>query len=87
VSDPKTIAPGQTQAKYDSLLQAIGMPSEPVREPGCDGCCGDPRYEVAQRINLMLQDVNLEAEDFLTAISQNPDGFIGWLASTTGRAH
>jgi hypothetical protein len=35
----------------------------------------------------MLQDVNLEAEDFLTAISQNPDGFIGWLASTTGRAH
>lgn len=84
---PKTSVVGKTQASYDHLLQAMGMPTEPVREAGCDGSCGVPYSEVTQRIDVMLQDVSLEAEDFLVAISQDPEGFLGWVASTSGRAH
>lgn len=83
----KTSVVGTTQADYDSLLQALGLPAEPVREPGCVGNCGDGHSEAFKKIDTMLQDVSLEADDFLTAISRDPEGLLGWIASTAGKAH
>jgi hypothetical protein len=87
VKYPKTSAVGQTQAQFDSFLQVEGMPPEPVREPGFDGFYDDLHRKDSQTIEAKLQDVNQEADDFLTGFHENPEEYLGWLASTTGRAH